>query len=94
MRRSWWQRSLNTHFRALEERRRIEERRITHQKERTLKQQEQTTIRVGEARKRAEAITGIDALEAIKVTKELIWRGKWNKKRAKWDARARKWRKL
>jgi len=96
--RSWWQRSLNRHFRllaaesarAMEQRRRIEERRIKAQKERTLEQQEKAFERAYEAKKRSEAVTGLDMLERKKTAKELTWRGKWNTRKAKFDARTRK----
>lgn len=96
--RSWWQRSLNRHFRLLEtksareveQRRRIEDRRIISQKERTLEPQEKAFERAHEAKKRGEAVTGLDMLERKKTAKELTWRGKWNTRRAKFDTRTRK----
>jgi len=98
--RSWWQRSLNTHFRlleakstrAVEQRRRIEEKRIKAQKKRTLEQQEKAFERVHEARERGEAVTGMDTLERKKIAKELTWKGKWDTRRAKFNVRARKYR--
>jgi len=89
--RSWWQRSLNRHFRLLEQRRRIEEERIKAQKKRTLEQQEKVFERVHEARKRGEAITDMDTLERKKIAKELTWKGKWGTRRAKFNVRARKY---
>jgi len=89
---SWWQRSLNRHFRLLEQRRRIEEERAKAQKKRTLEQQEKAFQRVHEARKRGEAITGIDTLERKKMAKELMWKAKWNTRRAKFNVWARKYR--
>lgn len=83
-RRSWWQRSLNMHLRSLE-------RRIEHQKERSLKQQGEAIERVRGARRRGEIVTGVDLLEGKKVAHELRWRGNWNRRRAEWDARARKY---
>ncbi len=99
VKRNWWRRSLNRHFRlldarsarAVEQRRRIEEQRIQTQKKRTLEQQEKAFERVHEARKRGEAITGMDTLERKKIAKELTWKGKWNTRRAKFDTRARKY---
>jgi len=96
--RSWWQRSLNRHFRllgarstrAVEQRQRIEEKRIQTQKKRTLEQQEKAFKRVHEARKRGEAITGMDPMERKKIAKELTWKGKWNTRKARFDVRARK----
>jgi len=97
--RDWWQRSLNRHFRllegrfrALEQRRRIEGERIQTQKKRTLEQQEKAFERVHEARKRGEAITGMDTIERKKIAKELTWKGKWDTRRAKFNARVRKYR--
>jgi len=98
--RSWWQRSLNRHFRlleaktarAVEQRRRIEEGRTKAQEKRTLGQQEKAFERVREARKRGETITGMDTLERKKITKELTWRAKWNTRKAKFDALVRKYR--
>jgi len=98
--RNWWRRSLNRHFRllearsarAVEQRRRIEKERIQTQKKRTLEQQEKAFERVGEARKRGEAITGMDTLERKKTAKELTWKAKWDTRRAKLDAWARKYR--
>jgi len=89
--RDWWQRSLNRHFRLLEQRRRIEKERTKAQKKRTLEQQEKAFERVRPARERSEAITGMDALERKKIAKELTWRGKWDARRAKFNARARKY---
>jgi len=98
--RNWWRRSLNRHFRLLEarsaravdQRRRIEEQRTKAQKKRTLEQQEKAFERVGEARERGEAITGMDTLEKKKIAKERTWRAKWDTRRAKFDAWARKYR--
>jgi len=97
---SWWQRSLNRHFRllearsarAVEQRRRIEEQRTKAQNKRTLEQQEKDFERVREARKRGQAITGMDTPERKKIAKELTWKAKWNTRRAKFNARARKYR--
>jgi len=83
-RRSWWQRSLNMHLRSLE-------RRIERQKERTLKYQGEAIERVSGARRRGEIVTGVDTREGKKVAHELRWGEKWNRRRAKWDARARKY---
>lgn len=83
-RRSWWQRSLNMHLRSLE-------RRIERLKERTLKYQGEAIERVSGARRRGETVTGVDTLEGKKVAHELRWEEKWNRRRAKWDARARKY---
>jgi len=95
--RDWWRRSLDRHFRllkrrsrALEQRRRIEEQRIQSQNKQTLEQQEKAFKRAHEARKRGEAMTGMDTLERKKIAKELTWRGKWNTRRAKFNARTRK----
>jgi len=97
--RNWWRRSLNRHFRllngrfrALEQRLRIEEQRTKAQKKRTLEQQEKAFERVGEARERSEAITGMDTPEKKKIAKERMWRAKWDTRRAKFDAWARKCR--
>jgi hypothetical protein len=96
--RSWWQRSLNRHFRlleaksarAVEQRRSIEEKRIKAQKERTMEQQEKAFERAHEAKTRGEAVTGADALGRKKTAKELTWRAKWSTRRAKFDTRTRK----
>jgi len=98
--RSWWQRSLNRHFRllearsahAVEQRRRIEEKRIKAQKKRASEQQEKAFKRIRGARTRGEMVTGMDALERKKVAKELTWRAKWDTTRAKFNAWARKHR--
>jgi len=50
----------------MEQRRRIEEKRIQTQNKRTLEQQEKAFQRVHQARKRGEAITGIDTMEKKK----------------------------
>ena len=99
IKKNWWRRSLNSHFRllqamsarAVEQRRRIEEKRIKAQKKRTMEQQEKAFERVREARMRGEAITGMDIMERKKTSKELMWRAKWNTRRAKFNARARKY---
>jgi len=83
---------LNGRFRALEQRRTIEEQRTKTQKKRALEQQEKAFERVHEARKRGEAITGMDTLEKKKIAKELTWRAKWNTRRGNFNAWARKYR--
>ena len=86
--RSWWQRSINMHLRSLE-------RPIEHQKERILKQQGKAIERVSGARRRVKIVTGVDivtdvdAREGKKVAHELKWEEKWNRRRAKWNARTR-----
>ena len=89
--RSWWRRSLDAHLRSLERRRRIEEMRIRDQKERIQRQLEQTVERAGEATKRGEGVVGVDTLERRRISQELVWRGKWNTRMAKWDMWARKY---
>ena len=69
----------------------VEERKIKGQKERTLKQQGEAIERVSGARRRGETVTVVDTLEGKKVAHELRWGEKWNRRRAKWDARARKY---
>lgn len=99
VKRNWWHRSLNSHSRllqarftrAMEQRQRIQENRIKAQKKRTMKQQKKALERVHEARKRGEAITGMDIMERKKIAKELAWRAKWNARRAKFNTRARKY---
>jgi len=99
IKKNWWRRSLNSHSRllqamsarAVEQRRRIEEKRIKAQKKRTMEQQEKAFEGVREARMRGEAITGMDIMERKKTSKELMWRAKWNTRRAKFNARARKY---
>jgi len=56
-----------------------------------MKQQKGALERAGKARKRGEAITGIDTMERKKIAKELAWRAKWNARRAKFSTRARKY---
>lgn len=75
----------------MEQRRTIQEKRIEGQKKRTMEQQEKTFERVRGARKRGEAITGIDIMERKKIAKELAWTAKWNARRAKFNTRARKY---
>jgi len=90
--RNWWRRSLNRHSRllearsarAVEQRRRIEEKKVKAQEKRTLEPQEKAFERVGEA------ITGMDPMERKKIAKELTWKGKWNTRKARFDVRARK----
>lgn len=56
-----------------------------------MKQQKGTLERASKARKRGEAITGMDTMERKKIAKELAWKAKWNAKRAKFNTRARKY---
>lgn len=42
------------------------------------------------AKRRGEAVTGVDELEREKLSRESRWREKWDRRRAKWEARARK----
>lgn len=73
------------------QRRRIEEERVKIQNKRILGQQKKAFERVGGARKRGEAVTGVDALERKKIGRELRWRAKWDRRRTKFNAWARKY---
>ncbi|MDI6903655.1 MAG: hypothetical protein QMC77_07970 [Methanocellales archaeon] len=70
-------------------RRQTEEGRIKAQRERILRQKRLEIERAEAARLRGEAVTGIDALEREKLSRQSIWRGKWDRRRARWEARAR-----
>lgn len=67
------------------QRRRIEEERVKLQKKRILEQEERAYERVHGARGRGEAVTGVDKLERKKVARELRWKVKWDRRRAKLD---------
>lgn len=56
-----------------------------------MKQQKGALERASKARKRGEAITGIDTMERKKIAKELAWKAKWNTRKAKFSTRARKY---
>ena len=68
-----------------------EEKRLDAQTERILKQSEAERKRALGARIRGEAATGIDRLERAKIGRERRWAGKWNRRRFKLDALARKY---
>lgn len=74
------------------QRRRIEEKRAKIQNKRILEQREKALKRVEGARKRGETVTGVDALERKKIGRELRWRGKWDRRKAKFDAWARRYK--
>lgn len=69
-----------------------EQERLEVQEKRIEMDKKLQALRVEGARMRGEAITGMDALEKAKITREAIWGGKWDKRKAKWDARARKYK--
>jgi len=90
--RNWWRRSLNRHFRllekrsrALEQKRRIEKKSVQTQKKLTLDQQEKALERIPGARKRGKATSRMDTMERRHIAKELMWRGKWTARTAKWE---------
>lgn len=56
-------------------------------KEETLKQQGKAFEGASAAGTKDEAVTVEETLDRRKMVKELMWRGKWNRRRAKWDAR-------
>ena len=72
-------------------RRKTEEERLNAQTERISRQSEEERKRALGARRRGEAVTGIDLTERAKIAREERWRGKWNNRRSKFDALARKY---
>ncbi|MEW6069790.1 MAG: hypothetical protein AB1485_04160 [Candidatus Thermoplasmatota archaeon] len=73
---------------GLEKERKIEEqKRLEAQKERIEKQREIEISRALEAFKRG----GMPESEIKKRAHELSWRGKWDRRLARWEARARKY---
>ena len=73
-------------------RRESEEERLNAQAERILRQSEEERRRAQGARRRGEAVTGMDLTERAKIGREARWKGKWNRRRSKFDATARKYK--
>lgn len=71
--------------RAAEERSRIEK-----QAERIARQHEMERTRAMDAEKRGAAVTGQDRPARKKRAHETVWRGKWDRRMARWDARSRR----
>jgi hypothetical protein len=78
--RSWWQRSLNSRFRSLEE------------KSSATKPRRGIEARTTLSEIVYESITVVDLVERKRVAKEIAWRSKWNTRRAKLDACSKKCR--
>lgn len=64
--------------------------RIEEQKKRIEKQKEEQLKRALAARARGKAVTGLDALEIKKITREDLWRKKWDKKSKIFDVKLKK----
>jgi hypothetical protein len=78
--RSWWQRSLNSHFRSLEA------------KSSTTKPRRRIEARTPPSEIVYESITVVDLVERRRIAKELAWKSKWNTRRAKLDASSKRHR--
>ncbi|MCG2827264.1 MAG: hypothetical protein L6265_11800 [Thermoplasmatales archaeon] len=64
---------------------------VTKQNKRVIAQKKLERERAGLARIRGEAVTGIDLHEAQKISKQSKWCSKWDRRRARWETRARKY---
>lgn len=63
--------------------------RLKAQRKRILKQREIENERAALGHKRGEVAVGVDKLGRRTVSAESKWIGKWNRRRAKWDRKAR-----
>lgn len=66
------------------------EERLKAQEERITKQRKTEDERAAVGHKRGQETTGLDALEQRELSAESRWAGKWGRRKAKWDRRA-KW---
>jgi hypothetical protein len=90
---SWWQRSLNSYFnllrakssRDLESRRRIEGS-MRLQKDHAMQHSKRNSEIV------IETIRSVDLLERRRLAKDLVWKAKWDKRTAKLNRKAERYR--
>jgi hypothetical protein len=75
-----------------QERLKTERKRIMAQTRRILSQREMEWERAAGSIMRGMAVTGMDELERKKLSKQSRWKLKWDKRKARWDARSRKFK--